>query len=344
MWRRRLALSALLAALVWSAVMVVPSSPTFAGRGKSFLGQEAPEIQASEWINLPARTSVADYRGEVLLLEFFATWCGPCRPSITHLIRIIEKYGNRGFHVLSLSNEPRVQVERYIHLMERRMTYPIAIKAPNPYAVTGIPHAYLIDVDGKVVWEGSPMSLTDDLVEKQILRIRKWRDVEGRRAARAGKLLDKGELAKAWAAAAKVLDSDRASEADKRSAREISGHVQAEAERRLAWSEALVGDGRPDRAQAVLEAIAVSFKGTKWNEKADLRVAELERDVSVKEVVTALKHVTRILGTLKTPVGEKKREAVHRALKEEATKHEGDAKAAIEHWVEIFREKWVPKR
>jgi len=73
-------------------------------------------------------------------------------------------------------------------------------------------------------------------------------------------------------------------------------------------------------------------------------VAELGRDTAVQETVSALNHVTRLLRKLKTPVSEKQREAVHRALEEEARKHEGDAKAAIEHWVEVFKEKWIPKR
>ena len=40
----------------------------------SYLGQEAPEFETNEWINRPERTTVAAHRGEVLLLEFFATW------------------------------------------------------------------------------------------------------------------------------------------------------------------------------------------------------------------------------------------------------------------------------
>jgi hypothetical protein len=45
-----------------------------AGAANSYLGKEAPEFEASEWIGRPEKTSVADHRGEVLLLEFFATW------------------------------------------------------------------------------------------------------------------------------------------------------------------------------------------------------------------------------------------------------------------------------
>lgn len=42
--------------------------------GKSFMGQDAPAIGAREFLNRPERTEVGEYKGEVLLLEFFATW------------------------------------------------------------------------------------------------------------------------------------------------------------------------------------------------------------------------------------------------------------------------------
>jgi len=44
------------------------------GSGKSFLGQVPPKIQPEDFINRPERTEVSDYQGELLLLEFFATW------------------------------------------------------------------------------------------------------------------------------------------------------------------------------------------------------------------------------------------------------------------------------
>ncbi len=341
MKRRRSLVFCRLAAPV---LLAVAAAPLAAGTGKSFLGQEAPEFQASDWIHRPARTSVAEYRGEVLLLEFSATWCPPCRASFPHLIGLSEKYGRRGFNIIILSNESRIQVERYIHQFLPGLRMPIALKAANPYAVTGIPHAYLVGVDGKVVWEGSPASLSDDVVERELRRIRKWKDVEGRRAAKAGKLLDKRQYAKAYAAAAKVLESDRATEADKKSAAEIREYIQALAERRLAWADALAEDGRPDRALTVLEEITTAFKGTEWGTQADRRFAELSRDADAGARVKAEARVAKILDRLKYPVNEKERIAVHRALEKMAAKLEGAAKDAVERWAEIFKEKWVPKR
>jgi hypothetical protein len=55
-------------------VLLLAGGTTQAGKGNSFMGQQAPEIQAKDWLNRPEKTDVAAHRGEVLLLEFFATW------------------------------------------------------------------------------------------------------------------------------------------------------------------------------------------------------------------------------------------------------------------------------
>jgi hypothetical protein len=116
------------------------------------------------------------------------------------------------------------------------------------------------------------------------------------------------------------------------------------AERRLSGADALVDDGRPDRALGVLEEVTVAFKGTEWGEEAARKLAELRQDASVRAVVDVQNRVTRMLRKLKPPVGEKERESVLRALRRTAKNLEGDAKTTIEHWIEIFEEKWVPKR
>ena len=54
-------------------LLLLATAPVLAQEG-GLVGKEALEIQANDWINRPEKTSVADHRGEVLLMEFFATW------------------------------------------------------------------------------------------------------------------------------------------------------------------------------------------------------------------------------------------------------------------------------
>ncbi|MFO0981524.1 MAG: hypothetical protein U1E76_07175 [Planctomycetota bacterium] len=56
-----------------ASLLLCCSAPAIGG-GKSFMGQEPPKIGAQDFLNRPERVEVGDYRGELLLVEFFATW------------------------------------------------------------------------------------------------------------------------------------------------------------------------------------------------------------------------------------------------------------------------------
>ena len=66
------------------------------------LGQPAPEISVKEWIR-GEPTTLADLRGQVVLLEFWATWCKPCEQMFPKLKHLDEEYGARGLNVIALT-------------------------------------------------------------------------------------------------------------------------------------------------------------------------------------------------------------------------------------------------
>ncbi len=127
----------------------------------------APEIQAAYWLNTEPLT-LAGLRGKVVVLEFWATWCPPCRATIPHLARMFQTYKDKGVVFVSLTDEPRETVEPFVRKM--KMPYPIGGGSPTfrAYGVRGIPHAFLIDPSGKVVWEGHPMAGLETAIEKQL--------------------------------------------------------------------------------------------------------------------------------------------------------------------------------
>lgn len=105
--------------------------------------------------------------GKPLLLEFWATWCPPCRKSIPHLNELYAKYKDRGLVAIGVTDEDRPVVESFLQKMP--MNYAVAIDAEGKLAagfgISAIPHALLVDKTGKIVWEGHPMSLKEKDIE-----------------------------------------------------------------------------------------------------------------------------------------------------------------------------------
>ena len=120
------------------------------------VGQPAPEISAQEWINLKAPVTLAKLRGKVVLLEFWATWCGPCVQGIPHLNELQKKYAHQEFQLLSFVEEGHQTMDRF--LKRTSVEYPIGLESTSleDYGISGIPHAFVLDRAGKIVWHGHP--------------------------------------------------------------------------------------------------------------------------------------------------------------------------------------------
>ena len=123
---------------------------------KTLVGQNFIEVEAKAWLNSEV-LKVADQKGKVVILEFWATWCPPCRETIPHLIELYDKYKDKGVVFMAFTDEPKETVEPFVAKM--KMPYPIGIesKIGKSYNVSGIPHAVVIATDGKIAWEGHPM-------------------------------------------------------------------------------------------------------------------------------------------------------------------------------------------
>jgi thiol-disulfide isomerase/thioredoxin len=93
-------------------------------------------------------------KGKVVLLDFWATWCGPCKESIPHLIQLYKGYQEKGFELIGMSTDKPGDVEmvrRFIHSMD--IPYPIIMtpeEVARNYKITGLPTTVLIDKKGRV--------------------------------------------------------------------------------------------------------------------------------------------------------------------------------------------------
>jgi len=116
-------------------------------------GRKAPDFDLLQLDGQPIR--LADYAGKVVLLDFWATWCGPCRMSIPHLIDLQEELGEERFQVvgISLDRAPAATVQAFAEKMG--ITYPIAMgdaAVQRAYGgIHSIPTAFIVDQDGHIV-------------------------------------------------------------------------------------------------------------------------------------------------------------------------------------------------
>ncbi len=93
-------------------------------------------------------------KGRVVYVDFWASWCGPCRRSFPWMNEMQQKYGAQGFTVVGINvDKRRPDAERFLRQTPATFSivYDEAGKTPEAYAVKGMPSSYLIDTAGKVV-------------------------------------------------------------------------------------------------------------------------------------------------------------------------------------------------
>jgi len=97
--------------------------------------------------------TLTSLKGKVVLLDFWATWCGPCRESIPHLVTLHKNYGEKGLVILGMSADKGDGdvVRRFVKSMD--IPYPIMItpeEVLRSYGVTALPTTVFIDREGKI--------------------------------------------------------------------------------------------------------------------------------------------------------------------------------------------------
>jgi cytochrome c biogenesis protein CcmG/thiol:disulfide interchange protein DsbE len=173
--QRGLNIRGIVIASIISAIMLTASSASLSESGNgnscSVTGKPAnldfilPDINGRD-------IHLREHLGDVILLDFWATWCGPCRIEIPGFIELYDKYRSRGFSVLGISVDDPVEALR-AYAGELGMNYPVLIgddrddvkEAFGP--MLGFPTTFIIDRDGKICHQHSGFA-TKDQFEQEI--------------------------------------------------------------------------------------------------------------------------------------------------------------------------------
>jgi cytochrome c biogenesis protein CcmG, thiol:disulfide interchange protein DsbE len=98
--------------------------------------------------------SLERLRGKVVYVDFWASWCGPCRRSFPWMNEMHGKYGSKGFAIVAVNvDKKRADAERFLSQVPAEFTvvYDMPGATPAAYAVKGMPSSYLIDAAGRIV-------------------------------------------------------------------------------------------------------------------------------------------------------------------------------------------------
>lgn len=214
------------------AVTVLLAVAAFARAEDATLGAPAPALTLAKTVKGEAISSFKP--GKVYVVEFWATWCGPCKVSIPHLTEMAKKYKDVSFLGVSVWESGRVvkttdhaKIDSFVTTMGDKMAYNVAADTEegdmaknwmDAYHRNGIPSAFIVDKSGKVVYVDHPMAPKFEESLKQVIdgtfdvaKAKADMDAEAARAAameKAGKTLNDALIAAKPDILAKAKASD----------------------------------------------------------------------------------------------------------------------------------------
>ena len=130
------------------------------------LGDKAEKLQIAKWIKGDAVDVTAADGKTVYVVEFWATWCPPCRASIPHLTELQKKFKDKNVVFVGVSDEDVKTIEPFVTKQGDKMNYTVVADDKREtskaymgaFGINGIPHAFIVDQKGRIVWHDHPMA------------------------------------------------------------------------------------------------------------------------------------------------------------------------------------------
>ena len=118
----------------------------------------------------PSFASLKEYRGQVVVLEFWATWCGPCIELLPHMNKLVESFSGKPVHFISITDETREAVEKFTrtHPMKAEIGLDPDEAAFRAFNVRSRPEVYVIDPYGRIWIKIHPSFLYKSDIEEAL--------------------------------------------------------------------------------------------------------------------------------------------------------------------------------
>ncbi|KML36888.1 TlpA family protein disulfide reductase [Cytobacillus firmus] len=137
-------------------------------------GSLAPDFELTDMEGNPVKLS--DYRGKAVLLNFWASWCPPCRAEMPHMEKLYKKYKDKKFDILAVNltntEKNNGDAEKFVKELGLTFTIPMDVKGTvgADYNIMAYPTSYFIDSDG-VIREKVLGALNEEYMEKEIKKL-----------------------------------------------------------------------------------------------------------------------------------------------------------------------------
>jgi thiol-disulfide isomerase/thioredoxin len=165
--RRCCSVAVLLLALLLGAASISMSAQ---------LGDPAPELKVSTWVK-GGPVKLAEGKGKnIFVIEFWATWCAPCKETMPHLTALQKKLKDKGVVFVGVSPEDAATVKAYVDKMGSKTGYAVAADDRaattraycQAFGINVIPYAFVIDREGRIAWHGHPLGGLGEVIEMML--------------------------------------------------------------------------------------------------------------------------------------------------------------------------------